>query len=166
MSDPMKPEFTSQNPIVAAATRLRDRRRIDAAIDAGEAPRSAEDAAESLALFADHLAAACKRLNSILGPRGVRLVRLERPLRLRLRFNEQRVTIDLDEPRQLVQICGMGLDGEYQFDLAAPQPALINLSIISTDAGYGERLTASRLLKHVAAEAELPPPQPRGPLTF
>jgi hypothetical protein len=168
----MKPEFTAQNPIVEAASRIRARRHFDAAIDAagGDAPaRKPEDAAESLAFFAENLAAACKRLNAILGARGVKLVRLERPLRLRVRFNDQRVSIDLDDVHQLVRIVGMGLDGEYQFDLAAPVPSLINLSMISTEAGYGERLTASSLLKHVASDAELPPPSHLsgpGPLSF
>ena len=161
MSDPMNPEFTAQNPIVEAASRIRARRDMDAVIDAatGEAqPRKPEDAEESLALFAAQLAAGIKRLNSILGPNGVKLVRLERPLRLRVRFRDHRVTIDLDEVQQLVRIAGMELDGDYQFDLNAEAPSLINLSKISTDAGYGERLTPSTLLKHVAKDAELQRP--------
>ena len=168
--DPMKPEFTAQNPIVEAATRIRARRDMGALIDAAtgeEQPRKPEDAEESLQLFAQLLANGCKRLNSILGPNGVKLVRIEKPLRLRLRFQDNRVTIDLEEVQQLVRISGMGLDGEYQFDLDSATPALINLSKISTDEGYGERLTPSSLLKHVAKDAELPRPphlQSGGPL--
>lgn len=168
----MDPDFTGQNPIVAAASRIRARRELGSVIDAstGEAAqRKPEDAEESLALFAKNLASGCTRLNSILGGRGVKLIRLERPLRLRLRFGEKRVTIDLDEVQQLVRIAGDGLDGDYQFDLEAGIPSLINLSKISTDEGYGERLTASSLLKHVAQDAELPRPQHlegSGPLQF
>ena len=169
----MDPEFTEQNPIVAAAGRIRARRELGAVIDSatGEgARRKPEDAEESLQLFAKNLASGCGRLNSILGAaRGVKLIRLERPLRLRLRFGEKRVTIDLDEVQQLVRIAGAGLDGDYQFDLDAPVPALINLSKISTEAGYGERLTASSLLKHLAQDAELPRPSHldgQGPLQF
>ena len=161
MSDPMKPEFTAQNPIVEAATRIRARREMGALIDAatGETqPRKPEDAEESLELFAQSLANGCKRLNSILGARGVKLVRLEKPLRLRLRFQDKRLTIDLDEVQQLVRMTGMGLDGDYQFDLDSATPALINLSKISTEQGYGERVTPSSLLKHVAQDAELPRP--------
>ncbi|HUZ50207.1 MAG TPA: hypothetical protein VMW12_10820 [Candidatus Dormibacteraeota bacterium] len=172
MADPFEPDFTAQNPIVAAASRIRDRREIGKLIDAaggGRQERRPEDADESLALFAEQLAIACKRLNAILGPRGVKFVRLERPLRLRLRFGEHRVTIDLDPVRQLVQMTGMGLEGEYQFDLEAPVPSLVNLSKISTEAGYGERLTASGVLKVLAHDAELPPPphlSGPGPLSF
>ena len=168
----MDPEFTGQNPIVAAASRIRARRELGSVIDAstGETvDRKPEDAQESLDVFAKNLAAGCKRLNSILGSGGVKLVRLERPLRLRLRFGEKRVTIDLDEVQQLVRINGDGLDGDYQFDLDAPVPSLINLSKISTDEGYGDRLTASSLLKHVAQDAELPRPshlEGSGPLQF
>ncbi len=161
MSDPMKPEFTAQNPIVEAASKIRARRDMGALIDAasGEATgRKPEDADESLQLFAQQLAMACKRLNSILGANGVKLVRLEKPLRLRLRFQDKRIAIDLEEVQQLVLISGMGLDGEYQFDLESPTPSLINLSKISTEAGYGDRLTASSLLKHIAQDAELPRP--------
>jgi len=157
----MKPEFTAQNPIVEAATRLRARRQLGSVIDeaTGEVQqRKPEDAQESLALFAQKLALACKRLNSILGADGVKLVRLERPLRLRIRFQEKRLTMDLDEVQQLVRITGMELDGDYQFDLKSDAPALINLSKLSTEAGYGDRLTPSSLLKHVAKDAELPRP--------
>lgn len=161
MADPMDAEFTAQNPIVAAASRIRARREFGALIDAssGETPaRKPEDAEESLAAFAVQLSLAAKRLNAILGPNAVKIVRLERPLRLRVRFGEKRVKLDLDEVQQLVRIGGLDLNGEYQFDLEAPVPSLINLSKISTDAGYGERLTASSLLKRIAADAELPPP--------
>lgn len=70
MPDPMKPEFTAQNPIVAAAEKIRARREIGAAIDsvAGEAgARRAEDAEESLRAFAERLTAGCTLLNSIVG---------------------------------------------------------------------------------------------------
>jgi len=172
MSDPMKPEFTAQNPIVEAAARMRARRDLSAAIDAatGETiPRKPEDAEESLRLFADHLAQGAKRLNSIIGPQAVKVVRLEKPLRLRVRFGEKRVTLDLDDVHQLIRIGGLELDGDYQFDLEAPVPALINLSKISTEAGYGERLTASSVLKLIAQDAELPRPphlSGPGPLSF
>lgn len=157
----MKPEFTAQNPIVAAAERIRARRELGKLIDAdsGDAhPHPPEDAAESLRLFATQLGQAVKRLNSILGPNAVRLIQLEKPLRLRVRFGEKRVAIELDDVHQLVRISGDGLDGEYQFDLSAERPSLINLSIISTDERYGDRLTASGLLKHIAQDAELPRP--------
>jgi hypothetical protein len=173
MADPLDPEFTAQNPIVAAAARIRARRDLGTVIDAntGDAvERKPEDAEESLAAFAKRLGDAVKRLNSILGNRnGVKLIRLEKPLRLRLRFGEKRVTIDLDDVHQLVRITGIGLEGEYQFDLDADVPSLINLSKISTEAGYGDRLTASSLLKLLAQDAELPQPSHLngpGPLQF
>jgi hypothetical protein len=173
MPDPMDPHFTAQNPIVAAAQKIRARREVGKAIDeaAGEVvPRKPEDAEESLRLFGEHLAAGIKRLNSIIGERnGVKLVRLERPLRVRLRFRDQRVSLELDDVNQLVRINGLGLDGDYQFDLSANVPALVNLSKISTESGYGEDLTASSLLKQLASDAELEPPSHLhgpGPLTF
>ncbi|HKU80725.1 MAG TPA: hypothetical protein VJP76_01045 [Candidatus Tumulicola sp.] len=169
----MDPEFTGQNPIVAAAERIRARRHIGQAIDeaTGEpAAAGTDDAAASLRRFAERLAAGCKRLNAIVGDRnGAKLVVLERPLRIRIRMGERRIRLDLDEAHQLVRIAGLELDGEYQFDPAAGLPALINLSKISTEAGYGERLTASSLLKLLASEAELPPPEHLrgpGPLSF
>lgn len=169
----MDPEFTGQNPIVAAATRIRARRELGKVIDAATGdviPRRPEDAEESLRLFAEGAAMACKRLNAILGQRnGVKLIVLERPLRLRLRFRALRVTLDLDDPHQLVRVAGLDLGGEYQFDPAADVPALIDISKISTEAGYGERLTASSLLKQLASEAELPQPghlSGPGPLSF
>jgi len=160
MADPMKPEFTAQNPIVEAATRLRARRDIGRAIDAGgEAPaRTPEDAEESLQLFHRRLLEGAKRLDAILGKGAVKIVRLEKPLRVRVRFGEKRVSLDLDGVHQLVRIAGAGLDGEYQFDPGAATPALINISKISTEAGYGEALTASSLLKLLAQDAELPRP--------
>lgn len=173
MSDPMDPEFTAQNPIVAAATRIRAKRELARAVDdaAEAAPRRrAEDAEESLRLFAESAAAGCTRVNAILGEReGVRFIRLERPLRVRLRFRERRVSADLDDVHQSVRLSGLGLDGEYVFDPASDVPALINLSKISTDPGYGERLTASSLLKALTSGAELPRPahlNELGPLTF
>ena len=173
MPDPMDPEFTGQNPIVAAATRIRARRELGKVIDAATgdvAPRRPEDAEESLRLFGEHVATACKRLNAILGERtGVKFIRLERPLRLRLRFKDWRASLELDDVHQLVRIAGLDLDGEYQFDPAADVPALINLSKISTESDYGTRLTASSLLKRLASEAELPQPghlSGPGPLSF
>ncbi|MGR4064524.1 MAG: hypothetical protein ACLQPV_03660 [Vulcanimicrobiaceae bacterium] len=173
MADPMKPEFTAQNPIVAAAEKIRARREIGAAIDSAthEAPpRKPEDAEESLRAFADRLAAGSTLLNSIVGAaKGAKLVRLEKPLRVRLRFGGKRVALDLDDVNQLVRVTGCGLDGDYQFDLDAPVPSLINLSKISTEAGYGERVTPSWLLKMVAQDAELPRPShldATGPLQF
>jgi hypothetical protein len=155
MADPLDPEFTAQNPIVAAATKIRARRELARVIDAAGADvgrRKPEDAEESLRLLAEHIAAGSKRLNAIVGERsGAKLVVLERPLRLRLRFRGERISLDLDDLNQLVRIKGFGLDGDYQFDPAAEVPALINLSKISTEAGYGERLTASSLLKLLAS---------------
>jgi hypothetical protein len=168
----MKPEFTAANPIVAAASRIRNRREIERAAETattGET-RLPEDAEESMRALGEYLAAGCTRVNAILGQRsGVKLIRLERPARIRLRFRDERIALDLDEVAQLVQVRGLDLDGEYQFDLASAVPALINLSKISTDAGYGERLTASSLLKRIAQDAELPPPAhllSPGPLQF
>ena len=161
MPDPMEPEFTGQNPIVEAASRLRARRELGKLIDESGEPapqRKPEDAEESLRLFARNLNDGVRRLNSILGPHAVRVITLERPLRLRVRFGEKRVSLELDDVQQLVRISGMDLDGDYQFDLAAATPALINLSKISTDAGYGDALTASSLLMLIAQDAELPRP--------
>lgn len=173
MPDPMDPKFTAQNPIVAAAQKLRARREVDKAIDEASgkaAERTPEDAEESLRLFAEHLAAGIKRLNAIIGERnGVKLIRLERPLRLRLRFADHRVSLELDAVNQLVMIKGLDLDGDYQFDPNANAPALVNLSKISTESGYGDDLTASSLLKQLASDAELEPPSHLhgpGPLTF
>lgn len=161
MADPMKPEFTAQNPIVDAANRIRAQRELARVIDAetGEpVARKPEDAEESLRLFYDHLQMGAKRLNSILGDGAMKIVRLERPLRLRVRFQDKRVSLDLDEVQQLVRVQGLDLAGDYQFDLSSTVPSLINLSKISTDAGYGDALTASGLLKLVAKDAELPRP--------
>jgi hypothetical protein len=161
-----------QNPIVAMATKIRARRDLGAAIDSAtaESGRAATGDDESrFAALADVLATGTKRLNSILGKNGVTFVRVENPLRLRLRFGAKRVSLDLDRERQLVIVSGLGLDGEYQFDTAAATPALINLSILSTDAGYGEALTGSALLKAIAADAELPRPahlDEPGPMRF
>jgi hypothetical protein len=159
-ADPMKPEFTAQNPIVEAATRLRSRRDIGRAIDAGDDGSQAigEDAEASLRLFVRRLLDGAKRLDSILGKGAVKVVRLEKPLRVRVRFGDKRVSLDLDDLHQLVRVTGADLDGEYQFDTSAAVPALINISKISTEAGYGDALTASSLLKTVAQDAELPRP--------
>ena len=173
MPDPMEPEFTAQNPIVAAASRMRARRVLGEVIDAatGESQaRKPEDAEESLRVFGDLLATGVKRLNAILGERsGVKLVRLEKPLRLRLRFRDERAGLELDDVHQLVRVSGLNLDGEYQFDPGSDLPALINLSKISTEAGYGERLTPSSLLKELSSGAELPRPDHLsgpGPIQF
>ncbi len=172
MPDPMDPEFTAQNPIVEAATRLRARRELAAAIDAtaGEAAAARfDDAQAALRAFGDQLALGCRRLGAILGSGSVKFIRLERPLRLRLRFADERVSLELDDVHQLVRITGMGLDGDYQFDPAADVPSLINISQLSTEAAYGQRLTPSSLLKHVARDAELPRPPhlgASGPLQF
>jgi hypothetical protein len=160
MADPLKPEFTAQNPIVEAASRIRARREIDRVIDATahDDAVASEDAEQSLALFHTRLREGAKRLEAILGAGSVRVVRLDRPLRVRVRFAEKRVALDLDEVHQLVRISGLGLDGEYQFAANAGTPALINVSKISTETGYGEALTASSLLKLIAQDAELPRP--------
>ncbi len=161
-----------QNPIVAMATKIRARRDLGAAIDSATADTPSTPAGDDEARFAalaDVLATGTKRLNSILGKRGVTFVRIEKPLRLRLRFGEKRIGLDLDRARQLVVVTGCGLDGEYQFDTAAGVPALINLSMLSTEAGYGEALTGSGLLKTIAADAELPRPahlDEPGPMRF
>ena len=163
-----------QNPIVAAAMRIRAKRDLSAAIDSATADvarPSADDAESRFAALAEVLATGTKRLNSILGKKGagVTFVRLEKPLRLRLRYNAKRISLDLDPVHQLVSIRGEGLDGEYQFDTAADVPALINLSILSTDEGYGDALTGSGLLKTISADAVLPRPahlDEPGPMRF
>jgi len=172
MSDPMKPEFTAMNPIVAAATKIRAQREIEraAADSQGAPPRRPEDAEESLRAFFDYLTVGAKRVNAVLGERtGVKVIRLERPLRLRLRFGELRVTLDLDDIEQLVRMRGLDLDGDYQFDLSSDVPALIDVSKLSTEPGYGEAITPSSLLRRIAKDAELPPPAhllSTGPLQF
>ncbi len=168
----MLPEDLNPNPIVAAAMRLRARKDLGSAVDSALANGAAQhfyDAAESLTAFGTELQVGAKRLNTILGKDGMRFIRLEKPLRLRLRFRGKRVSLDLDERQQLVRIAGLDLAGEYQFDPSASIPSLINLSRISTEAGYGEALTASSLLKLIAQDAELPRPahlDSSGPLQF
>jgi hypothetical protein len=165
------------NPIVAMAMRIRARKEIESALDSlpsrasasAVEPNGAGEAGTGGATEADAARIATKRLNSILGKNGVTFVRLERPLRLRVRFGEKRISLDLDAARQLVIVRGEGLEGEYQFDPGAPAPALINLSQLSTEAGYGEALTASGVLKTLARDAELPRPahlDGPGPLGF
>jgi hypothetical protein len=172
MPDPMDPEFTGQNPIVAAAERIRARRDLSAAIDSATGDLVAkrpEDAEESMRLLIEHLNTGTKRLNSILGRDGVKVISFERPLRLSVKFREKRVKLELDDVHQLVRVAGLDLDGEYQFDLSAGIPALINLSKLSTEQGYGDHLTASSLLKLIAQDAELPRPghlSSPGPLSF
>ena len=160
------------NPIVALAQRLRARRDLGAAIDsatAGTSPGSGSDTETRLRDLAGVLATGAKRLNAILGTRnGVTIVKLEKPLRLRVRFRDKRIALDLDDARQLVLISGTGLDGEYQF-VDGDVPSLLNLSHLSTEAGYREPLTASSLLKTIAEDAELPRPahlDEPGPLRF
>jgi hypothetical protein len=173
MPNPMDPKFTAQNPIVEAATRIRTRRDLGAAVDSAtstETPVPFEDAEAALRAFGESLLRGAERLNSILGKSNpVKIIRLERPLRLRVRFVDKRISLDLDDINQLVRIRGCELDGDYQFDPNAGVPALINLSKISTEAGYGEGLTASSVLKTIAQDAELPRPEhldAPGPLQF
>ncbi len=167
----MEPEFTGANPIVEAASRIRARRELGRVIDGtgAEGQPPAEDAEEWLRRLGRSLQDGMKRLNAILGPGAVKLITLERPLRIRLRFGDKRLSLELDDVQQLVRVSGIGLDGEYQFDTGAAVPAMINLSKISTDADYGEALTASSLLKLLAQDAELPRPphlDGGGPLQF
>jgi hypothetical protein len=161
-----------ENPIVAMAMKLRARRDLGAAIDSATADTPAprgDDAAARFAALADVVAVGTKRLNSILGARnGVTLVRLENPPRLRLRFRDKRIALDLDASRQLVIVTGAGLEGEYQF-VEADVPALMNLSKFSTDPTYRDALTGSELLKIIAEDAQLPRPphlDGSGPLSF
>lgn len=161
MADPMKPEFTAQNPIVAAAERIRARRELGKVIDTEGKPSAFDDAdAEtSLRALADSISAGAVRLNAILGEgKGVKIVRIERPLRIRLRLGETRLALRLDDVNQLVRINGLDLDGDYQFVPGSDVPALINVSIVSTEAGYGDALTAASLLKRLAQDVELPRP--------
>ena len=157
----MPEETSNSNPIVALAAKIRARRDIESIIDASPTPKppDASDVLAGLQAFGEALGVGCKRLNAILGKNGVTFVRLERPLRLRLRFRDKRVSLDADQARQLVVVKGLELDGDYQFDTSAQAPALINLSKLSTEAGYGQAVTASSLLKLIAQEAELPPPR-------
>jgi hypothetical protein len=160
MPDPLDPAFTSQNPIVAAAERIRARRELGKLIDdTAQTGGAFDDTEAALRAFAANLAEGSKRLNSILGAaRGVKVIVLEKPLRVRLRFGEKRASFDLDEVNQLVAISGLNLDGHYQFIPDAATPALINISVISSAAGYGDALTASGVLKLIAQDAELPRP--------
>jgi hypothetical protein len=164
------------------ANKIRARKQLDEAIARGAGPQSEagksaeghgrgerDDAAAGLTAFGRALQDGIKRLNSILGKNAVVFVRLEKPLRLRVRFGEKRVSLDLDAARQLVIVSGDGLEGEYQFDTGASVPALINLSKLSTEAGYGDALTSSTLLKHISRDAVLPRPphlDDPGPLRF
>ena len=149
------------NPIVAMAMRIRARKDVAAAIESATpegATAPGAGAAAALADFADALATGAKRLNSILGKNAMLLVRLEQPLRVRLRFRDKRVSLDLDPARQLVSVRGLGLDGDYQFDSGSATPALINLSLLSTEAGYGKPLTPTTLLTSISEDARLPRP--------
>lgn len=161
-----------QNPIVAMAQKIRARRDLGAAIDSAtgnvELPRG-DDAASRFAALAEVIAVGSKRLNSILGKRsGVTFVRLDGPPRIRLRFRDKRIALDLDAARQLVLVTGEGLDGEYQF-IDGETPALMNLSKFSTDAGYRDAMTGSILLKTISEDAQLPRPahlDEPGPMRF
>ena len=171
MPDPFDEAFTAQNPIVAAASRIRARREIERAADeTGFQGRVFEDAESAFNAFGDLLQSGCKRLNAILGERtGVKFVRVRKPARLSLRFGGRRVSLELDDVHQLVRITGLNLEGEWQFEASAELPALINLSKVSTETGYGVALTPSSLLKLIAQDAELPRPphlDGSGPLTF
>ncbi len=149
------------NPIVAMAMRIRARKDVEIAIDAGtpQAERpTIDEAAAALEAFGNALAVGARRLNSILRSNAMTYVRLEKPLRIRLRYAGKRISFDLDDARQLVIVRGLGLDGDYQFDTGADAPALINLSKLSTEAGYGEALTPSLVLKRIAEDTELPRP--------
>jgi len=171
MPDPFDESFTQQNPIVAAAMKIRARQEMHQVLEEGDESAPAfEDAESAFRAFGQQLQTGSKRLNSILGDRnGVKLVTLEKPPRIRLRFQEKRIALDLDEVHQLVRVAGFDLDGEWQFDPSAPVPSLINLSKISTEAGYGDKLTPGGLLKLIAADAELKRPphlDGSGPLSF
>jgi hypothetical protein len=149
------------NPIVAMAMRIRARKDIEAAIDSATpsgAVTPGGDTATSLEAFGAALAVGAKRLNAVLGKNAMTYVRLEKPLRIRLRFKDKRIALDLDERQALVIVRGLGLDGEHQFDTAVDNPGLINLSLLSTDAGYGDVLRPSDVLKAIAQDAELPRP--------
>lgn len=164
-------EPLNPNPIVAMAMKLRARKDLDSVIDsASPAERLADTSAEgTLRAFGDELAIGSKRLNSILGKNGVRFIRLEKPLRLRLRFREKRLALDLDAIHQLINVSGEGLDGEYAPDPAAQIATLINLSRLSTDEGYARGITASFVLKALTSDAALPRPahlDEPGPMRF
>ncbi len=149
------------NPIVAMAERIRSRRDLEAALDSGTPPVSeaAEgDARAAFDAFGAALAVGAKRLNGILGAGRMTYVRLERPPRVRLRFNGLRLAFDLDETRQLVAVAGCELDGTYQFDASNAAQGLVNLSQLSTDPGYGRPLAAAAFLKAIARDAELARP--------
>ncbi len=166
-----------QNPIVALASRIKARRDLASAIasattdGAALAPTANEttEAAEAaLRRFSASLAIGSKRLGSILGPGVLRHLTLEAPFRVRVRMAERRLAFDLDAARELVVVRGLGLDGDYQFDHGSAEPALMNLSLLSTEAGYGTALTPARALELLARDAELPRPAhlDEGPLRF
>jgi len=148
------------NPIVAMAMRIRARKDVGAAIDSAvpAVAAAAGGTAAGLEAFGQALATGARRLNGILGKNAMTFVRLEKPLRVRVRFMDKRVSLDLDPARELVLVRGLGLDGEYQFDPSAAAPALLNLSKLSTEAGYRDALTPAAVLKALAQDAELPRP--------
>jgi len=149
-----------QNPIVAMAMKIRASRDLAAAVDSATSIKTTAgtDAEQTFAALGEILAIGAKRLNSIFGKNRLTFVRLEKPLRYRVRFGEKRISLDLDRVQQLVVIKGEGFDGEYQFDSGAAVPSLINLSKLSTEPGYGDAVTGTSLLKAIAADAELPRP--------
>ncbi len=149
------------NPIVAMAMKIRAKKDLEQAIDSGTPPArrpAADDAGAALEAFGAALAVGARRLNSILKTNAMRYVRLDKPLRVRLRYAENRIAFDLDAMRALVVVRGCDLDGDYQFDTGASTPTLINLSKLSTDAGYGDPLTPNVVLKTIARDSELPRP--------
>jgi len=163
-----------QNPIVALASRIKARRDLASAIasattdGAALAPAANERTEAALRRFSASLAMGSKRLASILGQRVLRHLTLEAPFRVRVRMAERRLAFDLDAARELVVVRGLGLDGDYQFDHGSAEPALVNLSLLSTEAGYGTALTPTRALELLARDAELPRPAhlDEGPLRF
>jgi len=163
-----------QNPIVALASRIKARRDLASAIASATsdgaplAPTANETTEAALRRFSTSLAIGSKRLGSILGPGVLRHLTLEAPFRVRLRMAERRLAFDLDATRELVVVRGLELDGDYQFDHGSAEPALMNLSLLSTEAGYGTALTPARALELLARDAELPRPAhlDEGPLRF
>jgi hypothetical protein len=155
------PDELNPNPIVAMAMRIRARKDVGAAIDSAvpsTPPPPGGGTAAGLDAFGQALATGARRLNAVLGKNAMTFVRLEKPLRVRLRFSDKRVSLDLDPQRELVIVRGLGLDGEYQFDPSAAAPELLNLSKLSTEAGYRDALTPAAVLKALAQDAELPRP--------
>jgi len=160
------------NPIVDLAMRLRARRDLNEAVESSARQPALPpgiDTEERLRVFADGLAGGVKKLNAILGQRnGVTLVRLERPLRVTLRFRNTRVTIKPTSDGQYVRVSGGGWDGEFGFEPSTN--ALFPKAWFepSSSASEGEPLTPSSMLRELTRDAMLPPPSPPdlGPLQF